>query len=67
MIAEMTAADAKLDELLNAMNAATGEAKVSTIAQVRWCQVLRRSLGSTLPSILKKPAASAADRLHRQV
>jgi hypothetical protein len=34
MMADMKAADAKLDELVNAMNAATGEAKVSALAQV---------------------------------
>lgn len=34
MMADMKAADAKLDELVNAMNAATGDAKVSAMAQV---------------------------------
>ena len=34
MMAQMKAADAKLDELVKAMNAATGDAKISAIAQV---------------------------------
>lgn len=34
MMAEMKTADAKLDELVKAMNAATGDAKISAIAQV---------------------------------
>lgn len=34
MMADMKAADATLDELVKAMNAATGEAKVSAMAQV---------------------------------
>src|ERR1051326_8139381 len=34
MMADMKAADAKLDALVSAMNAATGEAKVSAVAQV---------------------------------
>ena len=34
MMTDMKAADAKLDELVNAMNAATGEAKVSAMGQV---------------------------------
>jgi hypothetical protein len=34
MMAEMKAADAKLDDLVNAMNAATGDGKVTAIAQV---------------------------------
>jgi hypothetical protein len=33
MMADMKSGDAKLDELVGAMNAATGEAKVSAIAQ----------------------------------
>ena len=32
MMANMKAADAKLDEVVNAMKAATGEAKVSALA-----------------------------------
>ena len=34
MMAEMKATDAKLDQLVKDMNAATGEAKISAIAQV---------------------------------
>ena len=34
MMADMKAADAKLDELVRAMNAATGDAKVAAMAQV---------------------------------
>ena len=34
MMADMKAADAKLDELVTTMNAASGEAKVTAIAQV---------------------------------
>lgn len=34
MMAEMKGADAKLDELVKTMNAATGDAKISAIAQV---------------------------------
>ena len=34
MMADMKAADAKLDELVKSMNAATGDAKVSAMAQV---------------------------------
>ena len=34
MMSEMKAADAKLDGLMTDMNAATGEAKVSAVAQV---------------------------------
>ena len=34
MMADITAADLKLDELVTKMNAATGEAKVAAIAQV---------------------------------
>jgi hypothetical protein len=34
MMADMKAGDAKLDELVRAMNAATGEAKVTAMAQV---------------------------------
>jgi hypothetical protein len=34
MMAEMKTADAKLDELVKTMNAATGDAKISAIAQV---------------------------------
>jgi hypothetical protein len=34
MMAEMQASDQRLDELVRTMNAATGEAKVTTMAQV---------------------------------
>jgi hypothetical protein len=34
MMAEMKASDARLDELVRAMNAATGDAKISAMAQV---------------------------------
>ena len=34
MMADMKAADAKLDELVKSMNAATGDAKISAMAQV---------------------------------
>ena len=50
MMAEMKAADAKLDELVRAMNAATGEAKVTAMAQVvtelaRQQQTMHRRMG----------------------
>jgi type II secretory pathway component PulM len=50
MMTEMKAADAKLDELVGAMNAATGDAKVTAMAQVinelaRQHQVMHQRMG----------------------
>jgi hypothetical protein len=50
MMAEMKAADAKLDELVRAMSAATGDAKVTAMAQVinelaRQHQVMHQRMG----------------------
>jgi hypothetical protein len=50
MMAEMKASDAKLDELVRAMNAATGDAKITAMAQVitelaRQQQTMHRRMG----------------------
>ena len=51
MMAEMKASDAKLDELVRAMNNATGEAKITAMAQAitelaRQQQTMHRRMGT---------------------